>query len=186
MNIKKNFGHFLMGVALILLLVLLSGKASVAAFIMFCIAPAIVFAAGMLLTSESTRYLKFIASKKFNYFKKEIIVYAYDQKKSGTFKQIFDSISKNTDELCILRLAESVDENSRDNIIRHLARCNPAIFKNWNLLLFKHGKNFFVASLFFTDDGALTVHTDRFEDNSVWEASIRHRVAVPRQVIWQV
>jgi hypothetical protein len=46
--------------------------------------------------------------------------------------------------------------------------------------LFKVGDEFFVADVFFNDDGRLEVYVYRFSDDDVWRAEVRHRIVIPQ------
>jgi hypothetical protein len=84
----------------------------------------------------------------------------------GTFKQIFnDPENQWMTQGQVLQFIENNKE-----------KLSPDCY---TFFLFKSCDKFFVADVFFNDDGSLKVSVDRFEDGSVWLGS-RHRMVFPQ------
>ena len=90
---------------------------------------------------------------------------------NGTFKQIFDSISTDTDSLV---MTQSQIISFCEKHKRHLRKDGFGTF-----FLFKNGDEFFVAYVSFGDGGRLELDADRFSYDVLWYAESRHRIVVP-------
>lgn len=94
-----------------------------------------------------------------------------EMEKDGTFEEIFNSISKNTDSLCltqaqIIEFAKTEKDKLRDG--------GYATF-----FLFKVGETFFVADVH-VNDGELEVGARQLSSDNVWSAEYRRRIVVPQ------
>jgi len=103
---------------------------------------------------------------------KETNVDVYEMVKDATFAQMFGSLGNDLDKLCL----------TQHQILNFISK-----HKNWlrsdgyaTFFLFKSGENFFVANVYFDDDGSLGVDVFRFELDHVWDTKYRHRVVLPQ------
>ncbi|MFA6553988.1 MAG: hypothetical protein WCS89_00575 [Candidatus Paceibacterota bacterium] len=103
----------------------------------------------------------------------ETPVEVFEMVEDGDFARIFGGFNVNLDQLCLSQhqIKEFV-KNHRDK----LRTDGYATF-----FLFKVGKKFFVANVYFDDAGRLKVRVHRFSHDYGWDAANRHRVVVPQQ-----
>lgn len=103
---------------------------------------------------------------------KEINAAVLEMDKNANFKDMFGSISKDTDAMCmtqaqILRFIQDHKD--------HLRTDGYSTF-----FLFKENDGVFVADVNFFDDGLLEVFVFRLSDVDVWRAESRHRIVCPQ------
>lgn len=91
---------------------------------------------------------------------------------NGTFAELFGSISKDTDSLCV----------TQAQILAFIKKHRDKLAIDWksNFFLFKAGDGLFVAGARFDDSGRLRVLVYRFSYDGVWGARRRRRVVVPQ------
>lgn len=93
-----------------------------------------------------------------------------EQEKDGTFKDLFDSISADTDSLVM----------TQAQIIEFCKSHKDKLSNDWyNFLLFKENSEFFVADVHVRSDG-LGVRVRRLSGDDVWLAGYRGRFVVPQ------
>lgn len=90
----------------------------------------------------------------------------------ATFKQMFDSVTKKTDKLCLTQgQIKKFCQQHRDKLRKE----GYATF-----FVFKSKGKFFVADVYFGGIGRLEVDVDQFEFDRVWSAEHRRRVVIPQ------
>lgn len=181
MKTKERIGHTLLSISLILSIIFFFNSGHVSNIVLGIISSATVVV-GLVLTKKSTKYLKFIKSDKIiTVFGKKKSVKIYEQKKRGTFKQIFDSISKNTEELSVQELNAFVNENNLNEVIKeYIQEYFSFLRKGSNLLLVNSGKNFFVVRVRVFDSGSHEVLAYYFKGTHVWDVSEPRHIIVPQ------
>lgn len=99
----------------------------------------------------------------------EIKMAVLEMEKDGTFKEIFDSISKDTDSLCL----------TQAQIIEFVKSNRPALRGNGHatFFLFKVSEEFFVACVR-VFDGGLEVSARQLSYDYVWHAEYRLRIVI--------
>lgn len=97
--------------------------------------------------------------------------------KSGTFKELFVSISSDLDSMCLTQaqIVEFVRSHKA-----HLRTDGYATF-----FLFKVGNEFFVARVFLGSGSRPGAHVYHFSDDHVWNAEYRRRFVVPSNCVSQ-
>ncbi len=95
----------------------------------------------------------------------------YEMDKNSMFKEIFDSLSSDTNSLTL----------TQEQIISFCKEHKDKLRENGyaTFFLFKVGEEFFVASVYVNADG-LEVFVHRFSYVCVWDADGRHRIVVPQ------
>lgn len=90
--------------------------------------------------------------------------------KDATFKEMFGSVSKDTDSMCM----------TQAQIITFMKEHKDKLRTDGygTLFLFKNGVDFFVANVYFDDVGQLGVYADRLSRDGVWYAEARRRIVV--------
>lgn len=106
---------------------------------------------------------------------KETLVDVLEMEKDATIAQMFGSLASDLNTLCL----------TQSQILNFIAKHRNMLRTEGygTLFLFKSGENFFVAGVYFYDDGSLEVYVYRFELDYVWRASDRYRVVVPQQLV---
>jgi hypothetical protein len=89
--------------------------------------------------------------------------------KNGTFKDIFETYSKDLDSLVL----------TEDQIIEYVEKNQDLIHDWYTFFLFKVNDEFFVARVY-GDDGELKARVYRFSYEFVWGAEYRCRVVIPQ------
>jgi hypothetical protein len=102
---------------------------------------------------------------------KKTQVTVHEMIKDGRFAQIFNGMSDDLNSLYL----------TQPQIIQFVQKHRKWLRTNGsNFLLFKVGEEFFVADVYFDDDGPLQVYAYRFSHDYVWFAAYRHRIVVPQ------
>lgn len=103
---------------------------------------------------------------------KKMQVSVHEMIKDGTFTQIFNGMSDDLNSLCL----------TQSQIIQFVV-----LHRKWlrtegygTFFLFKVGNEFFVADVYWYDDGRLKVLVNRFSDDGVWRAEYRPRIVIPQ------
>ena len=98
-------------------------------------------------------------------------VKVFEMHKNGDYRTIFGSFNKDLEALC---MTQAQIKNFCEKNKNKLRTNGYATF-----FLFNEGNEFFVAFVYFYDDGHLRLNVDKFSYDSVWRASYRHRIVVP-------
>lgn len=103
---------------------------------------------------------------------KEIKLALMKMTKDGTFEQIFGSISKNTDSICL----------TQNQIIEFVQNYKDKLRTDGysTFFLFKEDSEFFVAGVGFGGLGRLRVFVFRFSSVGVWGAAFARRFVIPQ------
>lgn len=105
---------------------------------------------------------------------KKIPVRVYQLKKDATFRQMVESLLFDKRKMPKLFLSEH-------QLLNFLLKYPCRLAKvGFTFLPFKLGTEFFVAHVHAHSDGSLSVHMDRLEYSSVWNAGFRPRLVVPQ------
>ena len=102
----------------------------------------------------------------------ETSVEVYEMIENGTYTQIFGSLSRDVEKLCLTQA------QIKNFVVKHkqwLRQDGYATF-----FLFKSKGHFFVANVYVDSDGELYVFVYRFVDDFAWYAGRRHRIVVPQ------
>lgn len=102
----------------------------------------------------------------------ELLVAVHEMVQDATFAQIFSSLGTDKEKLCLTH-SQIIDFVKTHR--QHLRIDGYASF-----FLFKSKGSFFVADVYFGDDGRLKVLVRRFANVYVWDGESRHRVVVPQ------
>lgn len=99
-------------------------------------------------------------------------VAVHEMIKDGTFVQIFGGMSDDFNSLCL----------TQPQIIQFVQKYHKWLRTDGyaTFFLFKVEDDFFVADVFFGDDGQLEVSVSRFSDGHVWHAECRRRIVFPQ------
>lgn len=97
--------------------------------------------------------------------------------KNGTFKETFDSVSKDTDSMCLTQAQIIAFVNEHKDKLRTEGY--------GTFFLFKVNDEVFVASVDLDSDERPDAFVGRFSDDYVWYAEYRHRVVVPSNGVSQ-
>lgn len=103
---------------------------------------------------------------------KEINAAVLEMDKDANLKDMFGSISKNTDAMCM----------TQAQILRFIQDHKDQLKTDGysTFFLFKENDEFFVARVYFDDDGRLGVGVFRLSLDYVWGAEYRRRIVVPQ------
>ncbi len=106
----------------------------------------------------------------------------YELIKDSTFTEMFDSLLKERDKLCLLKInkEENVDKKVQDFI-----EIYPDLFRkkdkcSWVFFLIQQGNEFFVAFEVMCDDESFVVFAPNLDYVGIWFALRHHYLVVPQ------
>lgn len=102
----------------------------------------------------------------------ETFVEVHEEIRDGTFRQIFNSISIDTEKLCF---TESQIKGFVRKYRQWLREKGCATF-----FLFKSQGHFFIAYMHINSDGKIYAHKVKFDHINIWESEFRNRIVVPK------